>query len=133
MARYYKKFDLTENERGQLIMFNACLITFTVKATDENGNPVLKVFDEWGNYCYIKGSDAYRYSNQYDQYVGSMANLYRFKSHCLEMYRLQAEQIRDYANRHNVSIEQSAKALADYDGGIWKYSPDTVRMAKGKR
>ncbi len=129
MAKMYKKFNLTENERGQLIMFNTCLITFIAKATDENGNPVLKCFDEWGNYAYIKGSDAYRYSYQYDKYVGSMSNLYRFKSRCLEMDRLQARQIRDYANRNNLSIEESAKALADDKGNIWKYSPDTVRMA----
>ena len=129
MAKYYANPILTENDNGQLIMFNTCLIAFTVKATDENGNPVLKCFDEWGNYCYVKGSDAYRYSYQYDKYVGSMSSLYRFKSRCLEMDRLQAKHIRDYANRNNLSIEQSAKTLADDKGNIWKFSPDTIRMA----
>ena len=129
MAKYYPNPILTEIEHGQLIMFNTCFIAFTVKTTDENGNPVLKCFDEWGNYCYVKGSDAYRYSYQYDKYVGSMSSLYRFKSRCLEMDRLQAKQIRDYANRNNLSIEQSAKTLADDKGNIWKFSPDTIRMA----
>ena len=128
MAKFYIKPKLEEKD-GHLFGFNGLEISFTVKSHNMNGNPVLKVFDQWGNYCYIKGSDAYRYSNQYDQYVSSISSLYCFKSRCLEMDRLQAKQIKDYANSHNISIDQAAKALAEYDGNIWKYSPDTIRMA----
>lgn len=72
--------ELRENDRGTLTHFDGRRIVFTAKSTDYWGNPVLKVFDVWGNYSYIKGTDAYRYSHCYDLYISGMGNLYAFKS-----------------------------------------------------
>lgn len=130
MAKFYMKPELEEKD-GHLFSFNGLEISFTVKSHDLNGNPVLKVFDKWGNYAYVKGSDAYRYSYDYDKYVGSMGSLYRFKSRCPEMDRLEAYRIQTFAEDMGLTIEESAKTIENWGGNIWKFSPDTVRIAKG--
>lgn len=129
MAKYYPNPILTENDNGHLIRFNGLEISFIVKSHDLNGNPVLKVFDQWGNYTYIKGSDAYRYSYDYDKYL-SLSGLYAFKSFCPEMERLQAEHIRRVANLENLSIDQAAKRIAEINGNSWRFAKYTINLAK---
>lgn len=130
MAKFYKNPILSEDKNGHLFSFNGLEISFTVKSHDLNGNPVIKVFDKWGNYAYVKGSDAYRYSYDYDKYM-SLSGLYHFKNCCPEMDRLQAYHIQTFAEDLNLTIEESAKALENLDGNVWKFSTDTVRIAKG--
>lgn len=118
-------------ENGKIVSFEGNEVVYAVSTTDYKQRKSMKLFDRWGNYCFVNGKIAEEYFDTADKYISSPSSFYQYERTDKRMLGVYGRRLARYSQTiSDMSMADAAKLFAVAKGGAFRFTKDVIKSAE---